>query len=222
MTVSIWRLLKGTPTLCHGEVHLYRIDLAGKRDQDRRLLSADEIARAERLLDLRKQQFFIACRGTLRRALSRYLEISAQDIIFRYNAAGKPSLAPDHHSDLVFNLSHSADCAVIAVTRGADIGVDVEKIDPALEFHKLAERFFDQSEQMVLQQIPASRQRRIFYRLWTIKESRLKMAGTGFTHRGLQDVAVGSHCHFYLVPGFVASFTSSSEVTAVEKYDLPS
>lgn len=220
MTISTWRQLKSTPLLRAGEAHLYRISLAGKSDKYRCLLSADEMARAERLLDLRKQQFFIVCRGRLRQILSQYLKISAQDIVFQYSSAGKPSLTPDHHSDLVFNLSHSVDCAVVAVTRGADIGVDIEKIDSALEFHKLAERFFDQNEQKVLQRTPVPRKRRMFYRLWTVKESRLKMAGAGFTRAQPYAVSAVSLCHFYLSPGFVATLASRSEITAVNKYDL--
>ncbi len=218
MTVSIWRQLNGTPRLQDGEIHLYRMGLAGETSQYQPVLSADELARAERLLDLTKRQLFIVCRGRLRQILSQYLKISAQDITFRYNDTGKPSLTLDHHCDLVFNLSHSADCAVIAVTRGTDIGVDIEKIDPALEFHKLAERFLDRDEQLVLQRTPAPRKRRMFYRLWTAKESRLKMAGTGFTQSSSQEVAAGSLFHFYVFPGFVATIAGSEEITAIKKY----
>ena len=220
MTVSIWRQLTDTPRLKNGEVHLYRIGLTGKIDTYRHILSTDEMTRARRLLDVQKQHAFITCRGMLRQILSQYLEISAQEIVFQYNDNGKPSLAPDHHSDLVFNLSHSAECAVIAVTRSADIGVDIEKIDPALEFHKLAERFFDQNEQTVLQRTPISRQRRTFYRLWTAKESRLKMAGTGFLHSQLHEVSVCSLIHFYYSPCFVATFASDEKISAIKKYEF--
>lgn len=220
MTVSIWRQLNGTPRLQDGEIHLYRMGLVGETSQYQPVLSADELIRAERLLDLTKQQLFIACRGRLRQILSQYLKISAQDITFRYNDSGKPSLTPDHHSDLVFNLSHSADCAVVAVARGADIGIDIEKIDPTLEFHKLAERFFDRDEQLALQRAPATRRRRIFYRLWTAKESRLKMAGTGFTQPLSQEVATGSLLHFYFFPGFVATVAGSEKITAIRKYEF--
>jgi 4'-phosphopantetheinyl transferase len=217
MTVSIWRQLTDTPRLKNGEVHLYRIGLTGKINTYRHILSTDEMTRARRLLDIQKQHAFIACRGMLRQILSQYLEISAQDIVFQYNDNGKPSLAPDHCSDLVFNLSHSAECAVIAVTRGTDIGVDIEKIDPALEFHKLAERFFDQNEQAVLHRTPTSRQRRTFYRLWTVKEAQLKMIGSGFTQLGVHADFLR---HFYLFPDFVATLACHERIATLKKYAM--
>lgn len=219
VAVTAWRSLHGTPILHDGEVHLYRLSLDGAVNQYRTILSDDEIARAERLLDSRKQQFFVACRGQLRQVLARYLDISAQNIVFEYNASGKPSLALSHLLDLTFNLSHSGNLAVIMVTRRAAVGVDIETIDFSLEFHKLAERFFDQQELKVLKQTSIVRQRRMFYRLWTAKEACLKMAGTGFSQSQLKRSSPEIQCHFFASPHFIATIACSTKITAITKYD---
>ncbi len=218
--ISIWQLLNKTPLLHEGEIHLYRLSLDGATDRYRSVMSDDEIARAERLLDPQKRHFFIAGRSQLRRVLARYLDISADDIIFQYNSSGKPSLALSHHSDLVFNLSHSANLAVIAVIRRAAVGVDIENIDSSLQFHKLAERFFDHNEQELLDRAVTTRKRRTFYRLWTAKEACLKMVGTGFSQSQLDESYPETQRHFYASPNFIATIASSTKITAITKYDI--
>ena len=90
---------------------------------------------------------------------------------------GKPYL-PDF-PDICFNLSHSGEYALCAVS-DCPVGCDIEQIaEPEL---RVAERFFAPSEYALLltEQDPDKR-RLFFYRLWTLKESFLKATGLGLT-----------------------------------------
>jgi 4'-phosphopantetheinyl transferase len=76
-----------------------------------------------------KYRRYIVARGALRLILARYLAISPARVAFHYGLHGKPSLvSPSPGGALEFNLSHTDDIALYAVTRGIPLGVDVEGI----------------------------------------------------------------------------------------------
>lgn len=182
---SGWRQAPKALTLADGTIHLwrFRLDLsAAESDYLQQDLSPDEIARAERLLIPEKQQQFVVARSGLRNILGRYLCMEPASIQFSYGEQGKPALQTGPAS-LNFNLAHSGQLALLAVTRTGQIGVDIEYIDQSLDFHLLAEKYFSPQELAVLTSMPEQRQRRTFYRLWTQKESRLKYSGRGFSGR---------------------------------------
>ena len=94
----------------------------------------------------------------------------------RFGENGKPYFEDD---GLSFNLSHAGQYAVCAVGQGA-LGCDIELMRPITE--RVAERFFHPSETAMLASEPDPEQRQaLFFRLWTLKESVLKAAGTGLT-----------------------------------------
>lgn len=87
---------------------------------------------------------------------------------------GKP-FAPD--CPLHFNLSHSGTWALCAVS-DAEIGCDVEKIDPA--HADVAKRFFTAAENAQLDEAKTEAERVCrFFRMWTLKESFQKAVGQG-------------------------------------------
>lgn len=94
-------------------------------------------------------------------------------ISYRYGAHGKPMIAdfPKH-----FNLSHSGDYVVCAVSDG-EVGVDIQKWVPFKE--RTAERFFAPEEWKLLQTLPMGQRTEMFYRLWTRKEAYGKYTGLG-------------------------------------------
>lgn len=87
---------------------------------------------------------------------------------------GKPYL-PDY-PDIHFNLTHSGNM-VLAVFAGTETGCDIEKIKPANL--KLAKRFFSPNEYAYLSDLKGEKQERAFCRIWTLKESFLKVTGMG-------------------------------------------
>ena len=111
------------------------------------ILAPDEVERARRFHFDRDRIRFTACRTALRTILARYLQMSAVEIRFRYERNGKLEIAEMQNSDgLRFNLSHSSGLAVIAVSSGRAVGVDIEKVIPKPECLEIARRFFSERE----------------------------------------------------------------------------
>ena len=92
---------------------------------------------------------------------------------FERGKRGKPHL-PDYAP---FNISHTGDYAVLALSRQA-VGVDLERIRP-LDWQRIALRFFHPEERAFLAR--SSEPESDFFRIWTLKESYLKAEGTGFS-----------------------------------------
>ena len=117
-------------TLAAGDVHLWSAVLDVPQatvDRLQAVLSPDEHQRAGRLRGGQLANRFIAGRAILRSILARYLAASPADVVFAYNARGKPSLGPPwDRRGLGFNLSHSKALAVIAISGGREVGVNVE------------------------------------------------------------------------------------------------
>ncbi len=165
--VDVWQICLDAP---ESEVHLQEV------------LARDEIVRAKRFHFTRDRQHFVRCRSAVREILGRYLEIPAREIRFTYEANGKPQVVEDQNPrQLRFNISHSADLAVIAVVAGRAIGVDVEKVKPDVEYLELAERFFSRNEYQALSAVPSNQLGRAFFACWTRKEAFIKACGDGLS-----------------------------------------
>jgi 4'-phosphopantetheinyl transferase len=147
------------------------------------ILSADEQVRAARFVRARERRRFARCRAALREILGALLDQSPASLGFRAVARGKPELDRAHQTDgqprLLFNLSHSARLAVIAVCRGYELGIDLEQIRPVSEAERIVESFFSEAEQVEFASIPASARPIAFVRGWTRKEAILKGLGVG-------------------------------------------
>jgi 4'-phosphopantetheinyl transferase len=144
-----------------------------------RTLSPDERDRSVRFRFARDRQRFIAARGALRALLGRYLGTRPGEIRFVYNAFGKPELGPEFGSRLRFNLSHSADLALIAITTDAAIGVDVEYIRPHPDYPEIARSVFSAAEVDELERLPSDLYPQAFLGCWTQKEAYVKARGEG-------------------------------------------
>jgi 4'-phosphopantetheinyl transferase len=116
----------------------------------------------------------------MRSILGRYVSVPAQHVMFSYGVGGKPELAPALATSCIkFNLSHSRDFALLAVTRGLEVGVDIEFIDHALATQEIAERFFSAGEADILRSLPCQERADAFFACWTRKEAYIKALGEG-------------------------------------------
>jgi len=128
--VTPWRLPPGILVLGCDEVHVWRASLDQTPSQIQSFLhtlAADEQARAERFYFERDREHFIVGRGVLRAILGGYLDRVPKCLSFCYGSHGKPALGGDSDGDAIrFNVSHSRGVALYAVTRGREVGVDLE------------------------------------------------------------------------------------------------
>jgi 4'-phosphopantetheinyl transferase len=157
------------------------------------VLSPDEIARASRFHFEKDRIHFTRCRSALRGLLADYLLIPAAEIHFEYLTSGKPYLAVDQNPRaLQFNVSHSANMALIAVGSEHRLGVDIERIRDDVDTASLAERFFSPRERDGLRALPKPLRVTGFYACWTRKEAFLKATGDGLSFP-LADFSVTTH-----------------------------
>lgn len=91
-----------------------------------------------------------------------------------YTEGGKPYL-PDNPK-LHFNLSHSGAYVCCAVS-GEPVGVDIQQITEVKE--GMAERFFTEKDKQRLSALSGEEKKQLFFRMWSIKESYLKLTGKG-------------------------------------------
>ena len=125
---------------------------------------------------------FIAGRGMLRAILGQYLHARPADLRFDYLSNGKPVLSGEFASaGIHFNLAHTADLALVAVTRIGMVGVDVESVRPVKNVDELVARFFSPRENDLFQKVPEDEKPAAFFNLWTRKEALLKATGEGIT-----------------------------------------
>lgn len=161
-------------------VHLWQAflpDLLVQLDDFSLLLNENEMERANRFHFEQHRSRFIIARAVLRHILSLYTDILPADIRFDLGPRGKPYLN-QNKLDLQFNISHSHDMAVYAITKQAEIGIDIEKIEPNFN-EDVAKRFFSAKEYAELLDLPESERINKFYSLWAGKEAIIKALGEG-------------------------------------------
>jgi 4'-phosphopantetheinyl transferase len=166
-------------------VHVWAVRLDDESvdlDRARAVISPDERERAARFKFARDRRRYLVAHVALHEILSRYLPIGPAGLSFDIGANGKPrlsqALAP---SGVRFNLSHSNEMALLAITHGREVGVDIEYVKEDFEFQEVAERFFTTREVAAMRGLPSHLQRQAFFKCWTSKEAFLKAKGTGLS-----------------------------------------
>ena len=145
------------------------------------LLSTAERSRADRFGRLELRARYVAGRTTLRQLLGAELGCPAAAVPLVRGPRGRPRIDIDNAPD--FNVSHTRDCALIAIGNGSGdrVGVDVEHRDRITAADKLARKFLTAGEQARMADYPAAQQRERFLRWWTCKEAMSKATGDGLS-----------------------------------------
>ncbi len=169
------------------------------------LLAPDEAARAARFTFEDGRHRAIAGRGQTRAILGRCLGADPAVLEFTYGPRGKPALGgPWTHAGWHFNLAHSGDLALLAVTRSGPVGIDLERIRRVTDANRLVSRFFSPREDAAFQALAEDQKPAAFLRLWTRKEAWLKAIGEGIAE-SLDQVEVsflpGEPARLLSVPG---------------------
>lgn len=142
------------------------------------LLDDSEKKRASAMTHARAKAEFIKVRGILRLVLAEHLAKRPSGLAFAIGINGKPYLAGD--DGLEFNVSHSGEVALIAVSR-SPVGIDIEKADASIDHLSIAETVFSSEERVTLGKAPEAQRENVFLWLWTRKEAYLKATGSGFS-----------------------------------------
>lgn len=175
--MMVWLAPSKTLTLSPNSADVWRVRLVSFAPNED-ALSPDEREHAAKFhFDIDRNRYVVS-HASLRETLARYLRTGPKELKFSVNEYGKPFL---HEHDLEFNLSHSGEYALIAVTRGRRIGVDVEQIRAGVEIESLARRNFSRWEVSELMALPPERRIIAFHDCWTRKEAYIKAQGLGLS-----------------------------------------
>lgn len=160
--------------------HLILVQSSIHADPDVRLLSADEVEKANRFVKEEDRTSFLLRRATLRKLLSRWLHIPPWEISYQLGVHGKPVL---QQAPLHFNVSKTKGFNVYCF--GPVVaGIDIERIDPARRFPEIEATQLHPDEK---EKVNSDHD---FFAVWTRKESVLKADGSGITdHLALMNTA---------------------------------
>lgn len=178
---SLWAVPPQRLELGIHQVDIWRARLELSLQELNRLhqtLSEEEKERAERFHFPADRDRYITAHGSLRDVLGRYLGCAPEELTFSENPYGKPALN-DHR--LEFNLSHSGDFVLLAVTRERKVGIDVERIRLESSSSAIARRYFSRAEVAGLESLPLKQREKAFFTCWTRKEAYIKAQGMGLS-----------------------------------------
>lgn len=142
-------------------------------------LSPDEQLRASRFYFSHHQRRFANAHHMLRLILGRYINEHPLSLDFATGQHGKPELV--NAPFLQFNLSHSGETAVLAVSRDYPLGVDIEYFS-SRPYDGIAENLFSTKEIQTLKASSAALRPLIFFNIWAQKEALIKACGLGLSY----------------------------------------
>jgi 4'-phosphopantetheinyl transferase len=178
-----------------------------------RWLSTSELARARRFVSERHRNRYLAAHCALRDVLSRQVDVFPELLSFTVGINGKPRLAiygHGPHHQTYFNLSHSADLVLVAISQKVDVGVDIEVRNQLTHLSQLITTNLTAQEQSETARLPPENHQTAFLRVWTRKEACLKAVGCG--------LSVAPHSlHVGINPSYTAtSVLENDRTTTVE------
>lgn len=176
-----WHAAKIQPwPLSYGHVHVWAWTWDESHDAPTDVLASEEFERMQRFRFRGDQVRYAVCHDRMRRLLGAYAGKQPATLRFAVNSYGKPRLHADDGGDrLRFNLSHTRQSAVLAISWGLELGVDIEEHKPLQPGE--VEVFFSARERAALRELQGDVWLAAFYRCWTRKEAVLKAEGCGLT-----------------------------------------
>src|ERR1043165_2078014 len=171
-------------SITRSELHVWRIDLGNIDYQFKyliSLLSFEELKRAKRFIFYRDRHCYQVTHSMKRLILANYLGCLPQNLHFKIESYGKPRLANlQSPLSIQFNISHSRELILIAITVEDPVGIDIEYNDKNRSIESLGETIFSSSEKKVFLTLESKREKEeFFFRCWTRKEAFLKAKGIG-------------------------------------------
>jgi 4'-phosphopantetheinyl transferase len=171
------------PFVSIGTVEVIHVDLSAdpeREDTAWRWMAGEERRRLSRFQYPGPRRRFALCRGALRAVLRQELNCKDPELTLKSGEHGKPfALVAGNRASIEFNISHSGDHGLIALSRTGRVGVDVEERRSRNNLYDLAAMVFGSDEREVLSSATAQEPLEVFLRFWTVKEALAKAWGTG-------------------------------------------
>lgn len=152
-------------------------------------LGESERQRHGRFLRAERRRQFVAGRALLRMALGRLLAVEPIDIVLEERPGQAPALIHPAYSRIGFSIAHSGRWVACAASTATQVGLDIERIDPAREVLALAEQALPAGALEQLRACDAQQRVGAFYRLWCLHEAGIKLGAASaadylFEHEG--------------------------------------
>ncbi len=148
----------------------------------RRCLSPAERQRLDGLHFQRDRKLYFAAHVFLRHLLCLYQPNDPADWQFEASSRGRPEILQPLEpaaARLRFSLSHTQGLIAVAVARGWEVGVDVERRRADIDFATLVPSLLAGPEKTWFHGIAPAARDAAFVSLWTLKEALLKACGAG-------------------------------------------
>lgn len=166
------------------QIHIWHINLNATHDaieEFKKSLPLTELSHANRLSHTDVQRRFIVRRAALHIILAKYLSKKAiTGVDISRTEKGKPYLANNNPLGITFNVSHSEDSSLLALSRKENLGVDIERTGRIKCWLGVMKLSMSQYEQDEILKYSKHEQEAAFIRVWTRKEAYTKAIGDGF------------------------------------------
>lgn len=226
MNVPIERMK--LPDGCPSDISLWRVHISFDLPRDDYCfpaLCSNEIKRVVAFHRTADAARFASTRSALRLLLSEKLGKAPGHISFMVDAFGRPSIkdAPRNEASphfLDFNVSHSGEYGLIAMSIERRVGVDIQR-HTEFDWREVAAVALSTHEAALIDQLDEPYQLATFHDYWSTKEALLKCVGVGMSH-GMKHVpgyplSPGSAKWFHTHHGITCCY-SAAPVDASQRY----
>lgn len=154
------------------------------READPALSDQDILSEAEhgRLAGMHEgaRPAFVTARGMLRRALGDHMGLLPPAVPLVQEGTGRVRIEGfSDEEPPFFSVSHTGAAeegiAAIMVSDTTPIGIDIQQLDPGVDWRRLAERRFPEADWTFLKLMSDDIGRMLFFTLWSIREAFVKM-----------------------------------------------
>lgn len=127
---------------------------------------------------------FVTARTMLRHMLGEQMGLLPAAVPLLQEGAGQVMLDGfDPSEPPFFSVSHTGGAedgiAAVAVSETSPIGIDIQQIDPTVNWRRIAERRLPDAEAALVLAMPETEGQMLFFTLWAIKESFVKLEDGG-------------------------------------------
>ncbi len=202
-----WQPAAAAPALPPGGLHLWQVradDQGENLDSCLGLLGDRQQRRVRGMTHAGYRERYIRAHAGLRRILGLYLGCPPQALEFIHGPAGKPAVVQGD-GWFEFNLTTTADLALVAISGGTEVGIDCEWVLPRRDLDAVARRMFAPDQVRALMETPETGRLAYFYRAWTALEADAKADGRGLFRPRAPGARPPQVRHCIPAPGHIAA-----------------